>query len=116
MVAFSTARTKWMYTCDNGETARYTTWAGYSAQAAVLGGEAGSTADNTIPKNTKPRHVFATDTATGLVRRKIVVFDNTAFDAIVPDTTTVQINVDHVQVAATIRTKHQEVIKGAGKN
>ena len=116
MVAFSTAKTKWKYTCDNGETCRYTTWAGYSAQAAVLGGEAGSTSDNTIPRNTVPRHVFATDTATGLVKRRITVFDATAFDAIVPDTTTLQINVDHVQVAATIRTKHQERIKGAGKN
>ena len=116
MVAFSTAKVKWKYTCDNTDVCRYTTWSGYSSQAAVLGGEAGSTADNPVPKSTRVRHVFVTDTATGLVKRKITVFDDAAWDAIVPDTTSLFINVDHVQVAATVRSKVQEKHLFQGKN
>jgi hypothetical protein len=116
VVAFSTAKVKWRYTSDNGDESRYTTWTGYSAQVAVLGGAAGSTTTNPLPKGVRPRHVFATDTSTGLVKRKITVFDETAFAAIVPDTTSLFINVDHVQVAATVRSKIQEKHLFQGKN
>lgn len=114
MAAFGPGRTLWTYTDDNGNDFPFNAQTGYTAQAATLGGSAFTTLP-TQParRGFKPRCVYAV--TAGAVRRRVVVYDPTAYAAIVVNTTTVQVDIgDGQQTAATIRSREGEHHRGAG--
>jgi hypothetical protein len=113
MAAFSTSRVLWQYTNDQGKKCLFRALAGYTAQVAKLGGAA---ADGTEgePKRygLKPRTAIV-KTAGG-VKRRVVVFDNAAYAALVVGTSTIDINIDHTGTSATVTSLEGERHRGAG--
>ena len=115
MPVFDTSRTMWTYTTDQGVTIPYRAQTGYTSQSATLGGSA-FTPPFPEPKRygLKPRSVIVPVTGHLTVKRRVVVFDSTAYAAIVPGTTTVTVNYQGNQVSSTVESKEGERHRGAG--
>jgi hypothetical protein len=113
MAAFDTGRQLWQYTDDDGLTFPVRALKGYTAQVSVLGGEAWS-GPPTQPKRVgfKARGVYAV--TAGGVRRRVIVYDATAYAAIVVNTTTIEVDVAGQQTSATVRSREGEHHRGAG--
>jgi hypothetical protein len=114
MAAFGPGRTLWTYEDDNGNSFPFNAQTGYTDQVLTLGGAAFTTLP-TQParRGFKARCVYAV--TAGGVRRKVVVYDPTAYAAIVVNTTTVLVDIGDGQgTSATIRSREGEHHRGAG--
>lgn len=113
MAAFLTTRTLWQYTSDQGKKALFRAQTGYTSQVATLGGAA---ADGTEgqPKRYGLKARCAIVKTAGGVRRRVVVYTQAAYAALVPGTTVIQVNVASVDTPATVVSLEGERHRGAG--
>lgn len=114
MAVFNRTKTLWEYTDDQGAALMYRGTAGYTSQAVV-----GGTAFTGVPTSThryglKPRVAIVEGNVTG-VKRRVVIFDETAYAAIIPLTTTIVVNDGtSTQEVATVQSLEGERHRGGG--
>lgn len=115
MPAFDTTRTMWTYHTDQGVSIPYRAQTGYTSQDAVLGGAA-FTPPFPEPKRygLKPRSAIVPITGHLTVKRRVPIFDQTAYAAIVPGTTAIIVNYQGNQVSSTVESLEGERHRGAG--
>jgi hypothetical protein len=115
MAVFDTTRVVWTYTTDQGVAIPYRAVGGYTSQSATLGGAA-FTPPVPEPKRygLKPRCAIVPVAGHTTVRRRVPVFDNAAYAAIVPGTTTVTVNYQGQGVLSTVESLEGERHRGAG--
>jgi hypothetical protein len=113
MAAFATTRTLWQYTSDQGKKCLYRAQTGYTSQVAILGGAA---ADGTEgePKRYGLKIRCAICKTAGGVKRRVPIFTQTAYAAIVVGTTSINVNVAETATAATVVSLEGERHRGAG--
>jgi hypothetical protein len=114
MPAFAKTKTLWTYTNDQGVNLMFRGTTGYTSQAVV-----GGTAFTGLPSSThryglKPRVAIVKGNLTS-VKRRVVIFDPTAYDALVPMTTTIIVaDASNAQETGTVQSKEGERHHGAG--
>jgi len=115
MAAFDTSRTMWTYTTDQGVAIPYRAQTGYTAQVATLGGAA-FTPPFPEPKRygLKVRSVIVPVAGHTTIKRRVTVFAAAAYNAIVPGTTTVNVNYQGQSTSSTVESKEGERHHGAG--
>lgn len=113
MAAWDATKTLWVYTTNQGSSALYRLSGSYAGQAATLGGAAATAPfPNPLRRGVKPR-VAICKTAGG-VKRRVPIFTKAAFNALVPGTTSIIVNVASVETAATVQSLEGERYHGAG--
>jgi len=115
LAAFNTGRTMWTYHTDQGVSIPYRAQTGYTSQVAVLGGAA-FTPPFPEPKRygLKPRCAIVPVTGHLSTIRRVPIFDQAAFAAIAPGTTTIDVNYQGVATSSTVRSLEGERHHGAG--
>ncbi len=102
-----------VYTTNQGASALFRLSGSYHSQAATLGNtDAAAPFPQPLRRGVKPR-VAIVKTAGG-VKRRVVIFTKAAFNALVPGTTSINVNVASVETAATVQTLEGERYHGAG--
>lgn len=113
VAAWDATKTLWVYTTNQGATALYRLSGSYASQAATLGGAA-ATAPFPQPLRRGVKMRTAICTTAGGVKRRVPIFTKTAFNALVPGTTTLNVNVASVETIATVDSLEGERYHGAG--
>lgn len=96
MAAFLTTRTACKYASDRGPTFRFRVMDSYLAQEALGWVACDSIAQETPPKGMKPRVALCWLAADHSKRRRVVVATAAAYDALVPGTTPISVNIASV--------------------
>jgi hypothetical protein len=111
VAAFVTTKTLAKYASDSLGDFRRKIMNGYYTQEA-LGWTAGARTDGTLTKGIRARHALV-KTAGG-VRRKVIVGTDAALVAMVPGTTSIDVNINGTATAATVQSIQGEHSVGQG--
>lgn len=101
MVVFAITRERWKYTADNGKEYSFNALTGYTAQVAVLGGEAAEAGLSPKSKGLRPRRALVWLADDHSKKRQVVCYDPTA-TAFTTLGTTVKVNIDGNETAYVV--------------
>lgn len=112
MVAFATTRTACKYASDRGPTFRFRVLDSYLAQEALGWVACDSISQEVAPGGMKPRVALCWKASDHSLRRRVVVATAAAYDALVPGTTPIMVNIASVQTEYIVYAREGERNRG----